>query len=292
MTELSDELLVAYVDGQLARKQTHAVDKVLEQDDVIARRVDALKDAHSRLEAAFEAILAGEEADAAAQPSPQGSGLFIAWDTLAESGLAAAGIAAALVLVIAGYGWPIAVPEFVRHPFGATDTEYVGSLPRTWQEEAARAQALLSRASLEVGLDSQGNRDLVAFQLAQTIGPNLEPPDLAPQGFRFVRAQLLHFGEAPLAQLLYLGTSGAPLALYAKKGEESSAPLFKLYGAVGSVDWSHGGIAYLLAGKGDEASLLRLADAIRREGMVATPSSASPGYSPLPPTGSLPSRKP
>ncbi len=26
MTELSDELLVAYVDGQLARKQTRAVD--------------------------------------------------------------------------------------------------------------------------------------------------------------------------------------------------------------------------------------------------------------------------
>ena len=61
MTELSDELLVAYVDGQLARKQTHAVEKVLEQDDVIARRVKALQDAHSRLEAAFEAILAGEE---------------------------------------------------------------------------------------------------------------------------------------------------------------------------------------------------------------------------------------
>ena len=43
MTELSDELLVAYVDGQLARKQTQAVEKVLEQDDVIAKRVAALK---------------------------------------------------------------------------------------------------------------------------------------------------------------------------------------------------------------------------------------------------------
>ena len=39
MTELSDELLVAYVDGQLARAQTKAVEKVLKQDEVIARRV-------------------------------------------------------------------------------------------------------------------------------------------------------------------------------------------------------------------------------------------------------------
>ena len=50
MTELSDELLVAYVDGQLVREQTRAVDKVLEHDDVVARRVEALKDAHGRFE--------------------------------------------------------------------------------------------------------------------------------------------------------------------------------------------------------------------------------------------------
>jgi anti-sigma factor RsiW len=289
MTELSDELLVAYVDGQLARKQTRAVEKVLEQDDVIARRVDALKDAHSRLEAAFEAILAGEEADAAARPVPQASGLFIAWDTLAKGGLAAAGIAVAFILVVAGYGWPLVMPEFTRHPSGAADPDYVGSIQRTWQEEAVRAQALLSRATLEVGLESQGNRDLVGFQLAQAIGPNLNPPDLAPQGFRFMRAQLLHFGEEPLAQLLYLGTSGAPIALYAKKGEGTSTPLFKRYGDIGSVAWSQGGIAYLLAGEGDEASLLRLADAIRKEAPKAA--DKSPAYSPLPPPP-RPKRKP
>ena len=68
MTELSDELLVAYVDGQLVREQTRAVERVLEQDDVVARRVDALKDAHGRLESAFEAILAGEVVEILATP--------------------------------------------------------------------------------------------------------------------------------------------------------------------------------------------------------------------------------
>jgi anti-sigma factor RsiW len=284
MTELSDELLVAYVDGQLARKQTSAVEKVLEQDDVIAKRVDALKDAHSRLEAAFEAILAGEEADAAAKPATQAPGLFIAWPTLAKGGIAAAGLVAALILVAAGYGWPLAMPELARHPAGEADPDYVGSIKQTWQEEAARAQALLSRASVEVGLESQGNRDLVAFQLAQAISPNLGVPDLAPQGFRFMRAQLLRSSEAPLAQLLYLGTSGAPLALYAKKGEGAAAsPSFKQYGSLGSVAWSQAGITYLLAGEGNEASLMKLANAIRTERPQAAPSIASPAYSPLPP---------
>ena len=174
MTELSDELLVAYVDGQLARKQSSAVDKVLAQDDVIAKRVDALKDAHSRLEAAFDAILAGEQADAETEPVPHGPGLFIPRDTLVKTGLAAAGIAAALVLIVAGYGWPLVMPEFARSSLAPADPEFVGSVPPTWQEEAARAQALLGRASLEVGLDSQGNRDLIAFQLAQAIGPRFD----------------------------------------------------------------------------------------------------------------------
>ena len=296
MTELSDELLVAYVDGQLARKQTRAVEKVLAQDDVIARRVDALKDAHSRLEAAFEAILAGEEAEVAAKSSPQRPGIFIEWGTAAKIALAGAGLAAALVLAMAGYGWPLVMPEFARHPSGMTDPDYVGSLPPSWQEEAARAQALLSRASLEVGLESQGNQDLIAFQLSQAIGPSVKLPDLQPQGFRFVRAQLLRSGEEPLAQLLYLGASGAPLALYAKKGEASGALVFKQYGAIGSVAWSRDGIAYLLAGEGDEASLTRLAQKIGQEKQAPAPwppeaasheapqatGSVTPPFSPLP----------
>lgn len=102
MTELSDELLVAYVDGQLARTQSRAVEKVLEQDDVIAKRVEALKDAHGRLEAAFDAILAGEELEVA-KPEPERPGFFVPWATAVKVGLAGTGLAAALALMIAGY---------------------------------------------------------------------------------------------------------------------------------------------------------------------------------------------
>jgi anti-sigma factor RsiW len=279
MTELSDDLLVAYVDGQLARKQTRAVEKVLEQDDVIARRVDALKDAHGRLEAAFEAILADEEAEVAPPPGPQGPGVFITW-TAAKVGLAGAGLFAALVLAMAGYGWPLVMPDFAGNRSGAADVEWTGSLPAAWQDEVVRAQALLGRASLEVGLESQANQDLIAFQLAQAIGPGLKLPDLAPQRFRFVRAQLLRAGEEPLAQLLYLGTSGAPLALYAKQGEGAEAPSFKSYGTIGSVAWAKDGITYLLAGEADASRLTQLAETIRKQ--LAAPRDADPPYSPLP----------
>ena len=279
MTELSDELLVAYVDGQLAHKQALAVDKVLEHDDVIAKRVAALKDAHTRLEAAFEAILAGEEAEAIAQPVPQMPGLFIPWNNLVQGGIATAGIGAALLLLAFGFGWPLSMPEFVRQSSIAADMEPVGSIARSWQEEAARAQALIGRDTIEVGLDSQSNPDLVSFQLARLIGPNLVLPDLSAQGFRFARAQLLSSDDVPLAQLLYLAASGAPLALYARRGEGDAAPLFKRYGEIGSVTWSQDGMTYLLAGRATELSLLQLADAIRKEGKggaEAKPAAPSP----------------
>ena len=269
MTELSDELLVAYVDGQLAHRQALAVDKVLEHDDVIAKRVAALKDAHTRLEAAFEAILAGEEAEAIAQPVPQMPGVFIPWSSLVQGGIATAGIGAALLLLAFGFGWPLSMPEFARQSSIAADMEPVGSIARSWQEEAARAQALIGRDTIEVGLDSQSNPDLVSFQLARLVGPNLVLPDLSAQGFRFARAQLLSSDDAPLAQLLYLGASGAPLALYARRGEGDAAPLFKRYGEIGSVAWSQDGMTYLLAGRATELSLLQLADAIRKEGRAA-----------------------
>ncbi len=104
MTELSDELLVAYVDGQLARKQTRAVDMVLDQDDVLAARVDALKHAHARLEAAFETVLAGEEKEVSATPVPRPDGFWISWFAVkvTATSLSSAALSA---LALAGYAW-------------------------------------------------------------------------------------------------------------------------------------------------------------------------------------------
>ncbi len=116
MTELSDELLVAYVDGQLARKQIRAVDKVLEQDDVLGARADALKHAHARLEAAFEAILAGEEADvSAAKLVDEEDGFWVPWRTF-KFVVASAGLIVALGLAALGYGWPVSAPGLGSAP--------------------------------------------------------------------------------------------------------------------------------------------------------------------------------
>jgi anti-sigma factor RsiW len=275
MTELSDELLVAYVDGQLARKQTRAVEQVLDQDDVLAARVDALKHAHARLEAAFEAILAGEEMDVSAASLPQEDGLVISWRTV-KAALAGLGVATALALAAAGYGWPLSLPGLGSASELAVSPPPATGLVGDWQEEAARAHALLSRQALEVGLESQANYDFVAFQLARSLGANPKLPNLQAQGFRFVRAQALRFGDEPLTQILYLGNEGGPLALYAKKGQGGGSTTLSpgQFGDIRTVSWSEDGISYLLAGEVDETLLMRIATRIKLE--PAPPGRTSP----------------
>lgn len=193
---------------------------------------------------------------------------------------------------MAGYGWPLVVPDQtalhlptqppqaqqqqaalespapvqqVVVPPPAPEPKPVAETPPSWQEQALRAQSLLTRASVEVGLESQGNLDLVAFQIAQAIGPAVRLPNLQAQGFKFMRAQLLRFDGKPLAQMLYLGGDKAPLALYAMRGGGKTRPIFKREAGIGAVSWKTDGIAYLLAGEEDEATLLRLAEKIKHE---------------------------
>ena len=276
MTELSDELLVAYVDGQLAREQTRAVEKVLAQDDVIARRVAALQEAHGRLEAAFEAILASEVSEVSdLNPEPMRAVAELRTSEPrrarpAKAAWVTVGIVAVLMAAVAVYDWPLVVPDLGDWRNLLPPGQAEAPAP-SWQSDAARAQGLLSRASLEVGLEGQANRDLIAFQLAEAIGPEVRLPNLEPQGFRFVRAQLLRVGDLPLVQLLYLPAKGAPLALFAIEAHRDSQPVFKQEGAVGSVFWCEDGIAYLLAGREDEAVLYRIAEKIRHEPLPLEP---------------------
>ncbi len=289
MTELSDELLVAYVDGQLAREQVRAVEKVLAQDDVIARRVAALREAHGRLEAAFEAILASEMGELTATapltlPAWRESGPR-RWR--AKPAWAVAGIVLGLIAAVALQGWPPAWPDLsaMRETLYPRPSE-APALP-AWQADAARAQSLLSRGSVEVGLESQGNRDFIAYQLTEAIGPDMRLPNLEPQGFRFMRAQILRYGDQPLAQLLYLPAKRDPLSLYAMEGHHDRLPVFAQEGDIGTVFWCDDGIAYLLAGREDEATLYRLAEKIRNEPL---PTEAPPP--PAPEAVAVPSQPP
>ena len=276
MSELSDELLVAYVDGQLARAQSVAVKRVVEFDDVASERVVSLRDANKRMEDAFEAMLREKPEIAPDGPQDQPA----AKESAAQSQISQTSAIATLIgnhgrLVMAAVATATALLLLggaLGYMFNSarTATPAAADTP-SWQREIAQTQALFGRETLEVSLESQGNPDLVRFQLASAIGPGIVIPNLDGIGLRFVRAQLLRRSGAAIAQMSYLPKEGLPIALFAKAHAPREAAPARSHAEadVQTRAWVHEGIAYVLAANLPANEMARLTSAVERR--IAAP---------------------
>jgi len=274
MTELSDELLVAYVDGQLAHDQSKAVERVLEHDDIAAQRVHALRAAHTRLETAFDIMLdnevsvmveppveaASEEEDETALPSasrPRVLGPFL---------LACSAIALLMAGSVGGYALRAMPDPGTLTPKSNVPVVTDASARRDWQEDLIIAHALYGRDTLTIGLETQGNADLIGFQLANAVGTELVVPDLARAGLEFKRGQILNRGGEAIAQLSYLPKTGSPVSLYARwdKGADATGTTRQIDG-ISAAQWRQGNVTYLLTGRMPVKPMESLADDVRMQ---------------------------
>ena len=299
MTELKDELLVAYVDGQLAKDQSTAIERVLEEDQVAAQRVLALKAAHTHLESAFDAMMAGNpspppvtSSEIIAEPAiPRrrrtvGSilrrSIAFAWD---GSGCLIGGAAAGYILYdqIAAepYQTVIVMPPEPTKPVEATTAPQSAvskQAPSSWEDDVARAQTLLSRDTFSVSLLGEGNADLVGFKIANVFGKEFKIPDLSALDLVFQRAQMLQRDGVPIAQVAYLPETGVPLALYAKASTDVSQPIrIREVDGMSLAAWTHGGLSMLLAGQLSDDQLRAVAHAINEQLTGASPVTGDTG---------------
>ncbi len=274
MTELSDELLVAYVDGQLAHDQSKAIERVLDKDEVAARRVEAMRTANTRLEAAFEAMLANELTaltggpgeEAGLQDRSDAAGKASIARRLGVVGIIGAAISLVLAGAVGGYalrGTPVAIA-----PLPQADVPIVtGALSRReWQDDIIIAHTLYGRETLTIDLESQMNLDLVRFHLANAIGADLLIPDLASSGLTFRRAQILGRGSTRIAQMAYLPKTGDPVALYARWDTGSDTKLAgRQIDGVSAGQWRQRNITYLLVGRMPLPEMDLLAGKVRQQ---------------------------
>lgn len=296
MTELNDELLVAYVDGQLATDQSKAIERVLEEDEVAAQRVASLRAANSHLETAFEAMLAGQPIPVPAAESEQAGqaplhrraitalrrSIAFAW---VGAGCLIAGAAAGFVFYdrIAAEPFETAVaepppvaaqPAPSERPVAAAPV----SVPATWADDMVRAHALLSPETFSFGLEGEGNMELTSLQISKTLGASLSVPDLSSANVVFQRAQMMQRDGKPFAQIAYLTESRDPLALYAtlRSGQPEGMEEHEKDG-MGYVTWAQGELALLLAGDLPDIQLRGLAEIIESQFAAGEPQAQDTG---------------
>jgi|EndMetStandDraft_5_1072996.scaffolds.fasta_scaffold18691_2 anti-sigma factor RsiW len=253
MTELSDELLLAYIDGQLDKPQAMVVSQIVQRDGELAARVHRLQDSQAKFLDLFGTLIR----DGATSPAkPPGRAARSQQSPAEPSGMATAGVAALLLILGASLGFTIAYYTGISRGVVAED---VTVRPANWTEDIAELHAYFTPEALTTTRDSQSNSDVVRFQLAKLSSQAVPLPDLSQSGLRFVRAQTLSYRGNRLMQLVYTGKSDPLVAVYITAGDDDSPVSPGRFGDIKTVSWSQNGLRFLIAADMTHEALRALA---------------------------------
>lgn len=234
-TDISDEVLTAYLDGELTAEERSHVAAALAVDPELMSRLEALDVPLGPLRDGFDALLAQAPANlvpaAVSQPT-----VFSPY--LVGGGSLAAGLA---------------IGAFLMTQLTAPAAKAPG-----WIDYVASYQVLYTRETLVEVNQTPENEVAELTTVAASVGRSLDMAIEVP-GLDYKRAQLLGFKGKPLAQLAYLADSGVPYALCVIPKEDVAALRQMEAQGLQSATWSDGSFAYLLIGGTDAAFIAQTA---------------------------------
>jgi anti-sigma factor RsiW len=201
----SDELLVAYLDGQLSIDERNQVDSALANDVALEQRLEWLSRSDLPFQSAYADLLDQAPQDRltvmlTALPPP------VAHAPLSRRRF----IAAAAGFLLAGI---------------AADRLFLGSIHKidtNWRAMVADYMALYTPQTLDHLPDDEASQRAQLQTIGQRLGLTLEPAQLALSRPVFKRAQLLEYDGVPIAQITYLDPVHGPLALCITRSKTGS----------------------------------------------------------------------
>lgn len=260
-TGITDEMLVAYLDGELTPSDRSAVEGALEEDAQMSERLNLLRDGERPWESAFEKLL--EQAPTAKLEAGLAAAMRASEETVTAPAAVeldqpllandqprqgwwrpamAACVAVTLMIgFAAGYG----TNEVQKTQLASgLDTE-----AEVWRQAVADYQALYTRETLSTSLTDPIVQSAGLLRVAEALG--LALPDAVSQvrGLDYKRAQILKFGEQPLAQLAYLYKDDIPIAFCIVRLDEADrAAKNEVRSGLNIVHWAKGGYSLMLVG--------------------------------------------
>jgi anti-sigma factor RsiW len=243
---ITDEDLVAYLDGALDPTRSKEIDAAVERDECLAARLAALDFDKEAVLASLEAIAAAAPIELLrehirAQTAKPHSPSDARWQWFK--------IAAALLLGI-GIGWGAGRPD--RHDSS-----------NDWRGAVADYQKLYTTATLsQIASDVLIERDEVAA-VAGKLGLAIKLEELQIANLSFKRAQLLEFDGRLLAQFAYLDPDGIPLSFCVTRSNVPARPVRsgRLRG-LSAASWDKNGYSFVLIGAGSAEALRQAAVAL------------------------------
>lgn len=239
----SDELLVAYLDGELDDARRRLIADQVCNDPVLASRIEALQCADLPFKVAFDSLLAQAPAERLhamlnALPPTQVATLSRRRFLAMAAGFAVAGVAAdrlfmRLTHAESGQGWRASVAEYMAL-YTPQTLEHLSADP-------ASHIAQLSAVGAQLGLA-------------------LSPASVSLPGAEFRRAQILDYDGVLIGQLSYLDPRHGPLALCITASKKGAQPIAtEQRRGLNVVYWANRSHAFMLIGRNPFEALQSMA---------------------------------
>jgi anti-sigma factor RsiW len=280
MEQISDDRLVAYLDGEVDPVERGSIESWIATDRGAREKLAALAESAQLLRLAFDEVMhesVPERLIAAArgetQP-PEAQILPFRGGGRSASALAywrwriALPVAAALFgLMIGGgagyYGGLQSADGGGRVESGAASAP--AALSHAWLDTAAGYFNLFVRAgdNAFVEVSATGNVSAGLQKISQSLPQALRLPNLKPWGLDFRGARLVMVAGHPAAQIVYTTANRAigPLSLFVGSSKAADvSPTLERRQNVNLLYWRHQGRLYVLVGKADFGYLRSIAN--------------------------------
>lgn len=265
--DLSDEKLVAYIDGELDASEQQMMAEALMHNAEARDRLGLLKQGGRDFRAAFDILLKAAPEDGlqaiyadvlAGKASPKANGrsnaslgggenvvpLSARRGGAGTSFWQMAAAAAILAFVFAG---GMLAGGFFDKP-ATVVVEAPSSGKPGWREAAARYVALFSKETLAGMPADPGQRQANLQSVETALGLKLEGERIAMPNLEFHGTQLLSFDGKPLAQIAYLH-GDTPLALcIVRTANPAHAPATETRHGLNIVHWIANGYGFMVIG--------------------------------------------
>jgi len=260
MTDLSDEMLNAYLDGELSTDEAHLVESVLSENPRDRVRFVELRKATGLSHAAVSELSRDPVPeflkDLVLPPAPDRSPVagVASWPL----GLFAGALILALGIGLGAWLIPPSTPSPSWSQIPAS----------TWQQQATRFHQLAVEQNTDAhspGFDLQQREPaLLAAALNAQMEQKLVVPDLSRFGMQVLGARLFIGWSQPLAQIFYQDSEGrlVSLLVVADRGVESRLNYRRGSATPPTLDWRSNDRTFVLVGDYNQEKMMQVADTV------------------------------
>ncbi len=256
---ITDEMLVAYLDGQASAEEAAAIEEKLTSDVDISARL-ALLDAGSRpFREAFDLMLEAAPAHKLQEQleEARNSVPSLEIENSSAGGYRGWAMAACLVLAV---GLGFAVGDRYSQSSDPVIAKAPAAKAKGWRQVVADYHALYSKETLEDAGGDVQSQDQRLAAASKLLSIELKRDQLAVAGLDYKRTQILRFKKKPLAQMAYLYDGKIPVAFcILPSGKPAHGPKQEVRNGMQVVHWIKGGFGFMLIGKVPAEGLNKIA---------------------------------